>query len=164
MGQLSSSAARVAEALIRLGITTEVREMPASTRSATEAAAAVGCDVAMIVKSLVFRSVDADEAILVLVSGGDRVDEVRLADVVGQAVQRADASFVRERTGYAIGGVPPLGHERPVATYMDEGLLAHDVVWAAAGTPNAVFSVAPHELARATEAEVVSVSMPAPPS
>jgi prolyl-tRNA editing enzyme YbaK/EbsC (Cys-tRNA(Pro) deacylase) len=163
MGQLSSSAARVASALQRLGITTEVREMPASTRSAPEAAAAVGCDVGMIVKSLVFRSVDTGEAILVLASGGDRVDEGRLATVVGQGVQRADASFVRERTGYAIGGVPPLGHERALPTYLDERLLSHSVVWAAAGTPNAVFSIAPDELVRATSAKVVSVSVLTPP-
>lgn len=132
--------------------------MPASTRSAPEAAEAVGCDVAMIVKSLVFRSVTSDEAVLVLTSGADRVDERRLAEVVGEPVERANAAFVRERTGYAIGGVPPFGHDRSLRTYLDVRLLGHPLVWAAAGTPHAVFSITPDDLLRATSAQVVAVS------
>ena len=158
MAEMSRSSARVAEELNRLGAASEVRHMPDSTRTAPEAAAAVGCDVAQIVKSLIFRSVAGDEAILVMVSGADRVDESRLAGVVGDQVERATAEFVRARTGFAIGGVPPVGHSGPVATYLDEHLLDHDLVWAAAGTPNAVFSIKPAELARITSAKVVAVA------
>jgi len=156
--ELSRTSARVADELRRLGATAEVREMPESTRTADEAAAAVGCSVAQIVKSLVFRSVAADEPVLVLVSGADRVDEARLAEVVGEEVERATGKFVRERTGYAIGGVPPVGHAQPVATYLDEHLLDHALVWAAAGTPRAVFSIAPADLLRITSARVVAVA------
>ncbi|MGO9660038.1 MAG: YbaK/EbsC family protein [Acidimicrobiales bacterium] len=158
MGELSRASARVAEELRRLGAAADVREMPESTRTAAEAAAAVGCSVAQIVKSLVFRSLTADEAVLVLVSGADRVDEARLAQVVGEGVERATGKFVRERTGYAIGGVPPVGHAQTVATYLDEHLLDHTLVWAAAGTPRAVFSIAPTDLLRITSARVVAVA------
>ena len=159
MEELSRSAARVADELDRLGVTSAVRHMPDSTRTAPEAAAAVGCDVAQIVKSLIFRAVASDEAILVLVSGADRVDEARLAGVVGDEVTRASAEFVRARTGFAIGGVPPLGHDAPVATFIDEHLLDHEIVWAAAGTPNAVFPIDPAELARITSARTVAVAL-----
>ena len=155
---LGRSSSRVAEELRRLGATAEVREMPESTRTATDAAAAVGCAVAQIVKSLVFRSVVSDEPVLVLVSGADRVDEALLAQVVGEAVEQATGKFVRERTGYAIGGVPPVGHAQPVVTYLDEHLLDHALVWAAAGTPRAVFCIAPAELVRITSARVVAVA------
>ncbi|MGA3353388.1 MAG: YbaK/EbsC family protein [Acidimicrobiales bacterium] len=158
MQELSRGAARVADELHRLGVPSEVRQMPQSTRSAQEAAAAVGCDVAQIVKSLIFRSVTADEAVLVLVSGADRVDEAALARVVGGPVERATAEFVRARTGYAIGGVPPLAHIGPVVTYLDEHLLGHVVVFAAAGTPRAVFSIAPSDLLRITSARLVAVA------
>jgi prolyl-tRNA editing enzyme YbaK/EbsC (Cys-tRNA(Pro) deacylase)/mannose-6-phosphate isomerase-like protein (cupin superfamily) len=155
---LGRSSSRVAEELRRLGATAEVREMPESTRTATDAAAAVGCAVAQIVKSLVFRSVVSDEPVLVLVSGADRVDEGLLAQVVGEAVEQATGKFVRERTGYAIGGVPPVGHAQPVVTYLDGHLLDHALVWAAAGTPRAVFSIAPADLVRITSARVVAVA------
>jgi prolyl-tRNA editing enzyme YbaK/EbsC (Cys-tRNA(Pro) deacylase) len=158
MGELSRAAARVAEELRRLEVPAEVREMPESTRTAAEAAAAVGCSVAQIVKSLVFRSVTADEPVLVLVSGADRVDVARLAAVVGDEVEQATGKFVRERTGYAIGGVPPVAHAEAVVTYLDEHLLGHAVVWAAAGTPRAVFSIVPADLLRITGARVVAVA------
>ena len=133
--------------------------MPDSTRTAEEAAAAIGCSVAQIVKSLVFRAVELDEPVLVLVSGADRVDEGRLGVTIGEAVERATGRFVRDRTGFAIGGVAPVGFETPVRTLIDEGLLGHEVVWAAAGTPNSVFPISPAELVRATGAEVVSVAV-----
>jgi prolyl-tRNA editing enzyme YbaK/EbsC (Cys-tRNA(Pro) deacylase) len=160
MGELSRAAARVAEELRRLEVPAEVREMPESTRTAAEAAAAVGCSVAQIVKSLVFRSVTADEPVLVLVSGADRVDVARLAAVVGDEVEQATGKFVRERTGYAIGGVPPVAHAEALVTYLDEHLLGHAVVWAAAGTPRAVFSIVPADLLRITGARVVAVAGP----
>ena len=158
MDEPARSSARVAEELRRLGIAEPVREMPGSTRSAKEAAAALGCDLSQIVKSLVFRAVLGDEPILVLVSGADRVDETRLAEIVGGPVEQANAKFVRARTGYAIGGVPPVGHAVPLVTYLDERLLAHGLVWAAAGTPKSVFPVTPGDLVRITSAEVVAVA------
>ena len=158
MDGLAGSEGRVAEELNRLGIASEVRVMPASTRSAAEAAAAVGCDVSQIVKSLIFRSVEGDEPILVLASGANLVDESRLAQIVGGPVERATTEFVRARTGYAIGGVPPIGHLQRIDAYLDEHLLAHPVVWAAAGSPRSVFSVAPADLVRVTAAKVVALA------
>ncbi len=158
MEELSRGPSRVAEELLRLGVTSAVKEMPESTRTAVEAAAALGCDVAQIVKSLIFRAVVGDEALLVLVSGADRVDEPRLAEVVGEQVVKATGSFVRARTGYAIGGVPPVGHTQPVVTYLDEHLLDHGLVWAAAGSPRAVFPIKPADLLRITSAKVVAVA------
>ena len=126
------------------------REFPAGTRTAADAAAAVGCDVGAICKSLVFRV--GDEPLLVIASGANRVDEERFGAV------KADAAFVREQTGFAIGGVPPYGHPRPLRTILDEDLLGYETVWAAAGTPTAVFPIAPDELVRRTCATVERVS------
>jgi prolyl-tRNA editing enzyme YbaK/EbsC (Cys-tRNA(Pro) deacylase) len=154
---VSQSTELVARALRKAGIESEILEMPDSTRTAEEAAAAVGCEVSQIVKSLVFRT-EADVPVLVLVSGANRVDERRLAVVVGAALERAGAGFVRERTGFAIGGVPPLGHDHPLATYFDEDLLEHPVVWAAGGTPRSVFAAEPAELVRATGAVVIDIA------
>lgn len=124
----------------------QVVELPASTRTAAEAATAVGCAVAQIVKSLVFRSLESNHAVLVLVSGTNRVDETRLASHLGEPVAKADANFVRERTGFSIGGVAPVGHETPLRTIVDEDLLALPELWAAAGTPHAVFRLTPKDL------------------
>jgi prolyl-tRNA editing enzyme YbaK/EbsC (Cys-tRNA(Pro) deacylase) len=128
-----------------------VREFPEGTRTAADAAAAIGCEVAQIVKSLVFRR--GDEAVLVLCSGANTVDEAPLS------VAKADAAFVREVTGFAIGGVPPYGwRTAPAETVVDEDLLAHDVVWAAAGTPRSVFPLAPAELVQRTGGRVARVA------
>jgi prolyl-tRNA editing enzyme YbaK/EbsC (Cys-tRNA(Pro) deacylase) len=127
-----------------------VREFPQGTRTAADAAAAIGCEVGAICKSLVFRV--GDEPLLVIASGANRVDEARFGAV------KADAAFVREHTGYAIGGVPPYGHARPLRTIVDEDLLAYATVWAAAGTPSSVFPLAPDELVRRTGASVERVS------
>jgi prolyl-tRNA editing enzyme YbaK/EbsC (Cys-tRNA(Pro) deacylase) len=126
-----------------------VRELDDSTRTAPEAAAAVGCELGAIVKSLVFRGADTGEAVLALVSGDNRADEARISARVGETVLRADADFVRAATGYAIGGVPPVGHPAPLRTVVDEDLLRFAVVWAAAGTPRAVFPIDPAQLAAA---------------
>lgn len=157
MDELSGTASRVADELRRRGVPGKVIEVPESTRSAAEAAAAIGCDIAQIVKSLVFRAVARDEPVLVLASGADRVDEGRLTEIVGP-VEQARAKFVRDRTGFAIGGVPPVGHIAPLATYLDEHLLDHDQVWAAAGTPRAVFPIEPRQLVQVTSAKVVAVA------
>jgi prolyl-tRNA editing enzyme YbaK/EbsC (Cys-tRNA(Pro) deacylase) len=154
---LPPSAARVQEAAERLGLAIAVREMPASTRTAEEAAAACGCDVAQIVKSLVFAGRDSGRPYLFLVSGKNRVDEGRVATIVGEQLIRPKADAVRAWTGYAIGGIPPFAHHTEMATFVDQDLLAHDVVWAAAGTPFAVFSAAPRELVGAVQGRVIAV-------
>ena len=155
---LPPSAARVQAAAERLGLAIAVREMPGSTRTAEEAAAACGCDVAQIVKSLVFAGRDSGRPYLLLVSGKNRVDEARVAAVVGEPLTRPNADAVRAWTGYAIGGIPPFGHDAKLPTFVDEDLLAYEVVWAAAGTPFAVFSVAPHALAQAVGGRVIAIA------
>jgi prolyl-tRNA editing enzyme YbaK/EbsC (Cys-tRNA(Pro) deacylase) len=155
---LPRSARRVQAALRALGLPGDVRELDDSTRTAVEAAASVGCELGAIVKSLVFVGAASGEPVLALVSGDNRADEERIAAVLGEAVGRADAAFVRAATGFAIGGVAPVGHPRPLRTAMDAGLLRFDVVWAAAGHPKAVFPVAPGELARALGVEPVELA------
>jgi prolyl-tRNA editing enzyme YbaK/EbsC (Cys-tRNA(Pro) deacylase) len=138
---------RVAAAGAAMGVEVTPREFPEGTRTAEDAARAIGCDLVQIVKSLVF-TLDA-ELVLALVAGTNRLDETRLAAALGgTAVGRADAAAVKAATGYAIGGVPPFGHASPLRTVVDEDLLALDEVWAAAGTPHHVFPIAPVELLR----------------
>ncbi len=144
------------EALRGHGVDAAVTEFAESTRTAQEAAAAVGTTTAQIVKSLVF--VAGERPILALVSGANRVDLNKLGAAAGGTVRRADADAVRTATGYAIGGVPPVGHETPLITYCDETLLGYDVVWAAAGTPNAVFPIAPRDLVRISGAALVDLA------
>jgi Cys-tRNA(Pro) deacylase len=141
------NATRVAEAAAALGLTIELREFPEGTRTAEDAARAIGVAVGQIVKSLVF-TLDG-RVVMALVSGCNRLDEPRLATALGgREVGRADAAGVREATGYAIGGVPPFGHPAPLPTAIDEDLLTHDEVWAAAGTPRDVFAISPPDLVR----------------
>ena len=130
----------------------EILRFPEGTRTAAQAAAAVGCELGQIVKSLVFLC--DGEAVLALTSGSNRVDTARLGAVFGGTITRADADGVREATGYAIGGTPPFGHARPLRAVADRDLLAYDTVWAAAGTPDTVFELTPGELLRASGAEV----------
>ncbi len=143
---LKARARRVQEALAARGFAFEVREFPDSTRTSAEAAAAIGCSVAQIAKSLVFRGAQSGKAVLIVASGANRVDPAKAEALLGEAIKRADADFVREATGFAIGGVPPLGHDRPLVTLIDEALLAFEEIWAAAGTPNAVFRLSPKDL------------------
>ncbi len=153
----SRSARRVQEALAARGFDFEVREFPESTRTSAEAAAAIGCAVGEIAKSLVFRGAESDEAVLIIASGANRVDPAKAEALLGEAIGRADADFVRAATGFAIGGVPPLGHDRPLVTLIDEDLLAFEVIWAAAGTPNAVFRLSPKDLGDLTGGRVGDV-------
>lgn len=155
---LSARAKRVQEALTNAGLSCRVEELPASTRTAAEAAAAVGCAVAQIAKSLVFRGANTATPYLVIASGAHRVDELRLAEWVSEKVEKPDADFVRSVTGFPIGGVPPVGHDQPLRTLVDQAFLAFDEIWAAAGTPNAVFRIAPSDLIRVTGGEVVSLT------
>lgn len=156
---LSNAAQLIENWLAARGLPGRVREMTASTRTSAEAAAAIGCDVAQIAKSLVFRGRDSGAALLAIVSGVNRVDENKLAALIGERVGRPDADFVRAATGFAIGGVPPVGHERQIRTFIDADLLALDPIWAAAGTPVAVFSTTPSELAALTAGQVVDIKI-----
>ena len=153
---MKAAAARVQTALRALGLSSEVQELTDSARTAAEAAQACGVEVGQIVKSLVF--VAGGEPILVLVSGGNQADEGRLRALTGQPVRRADAELVRSATGFAIGGVPPVGHPRPLRTIVDRDLLGYERLIAAAGTPHAVFPLTPAELVRITGAEVADVA------
>lgn len=157
MPPLSPSAQKVQDALEALGFNLTVIEFAESTRTAQEAADRVGCQLGQIAKSLVFRGQASGKAVLVLTSGANRVDENRLARHLGEPVGRADPDFARQATGFAIGGVPPVGHPQPVKTYLDEDLLQYPTIWAAAGTPKAVFQLTPAELEKMTAGKVVAV-------
>ena len=137
--------------------THDIVTLPDSTRTAQEAALAVGCDVAQIVKSLVFRGTTSGRPVLVIACGANRVDEALVGTIIGEPIGKANANFVRENTGYAIGGVPPLGHAVAPVTLIDEDLLPFDTIWAAAGTPNAVFQLTPDDLVAMTGGQVVAV-------
>jgi prolyl-tRNA editing enzyme YbaK/EbsC (Cys-tRNA(Pro) deacylase) len=143
---LRGSARKVQEALFASGIDSRVQELPDSTRTAREAAEAIGCRVGQIAKSLVFKGVESGRPVLVIASGANRVDEALLSEAVGERVAIADADFARQQTGFAIGGVPPVGHIQEIPTYVDEDLLAFEEIWAAAGTPHAVFPLKPEDL------------------
>ncbi len=154
---LHPKAAFVQAELERSGLTCSVTEMPDSTRTAQEAADAIGTTIAQIVKSLVFRAKTSQQAVIVLASGVNRVDEKRIRELMGETIEKADADFVRDQTGYAIGGVAPLGYPQPLKTFIDEDLLQYDEIWAAAGTPHAVFKLTPAELVQISQGEVKAV-------
>jgi prolyl-tRNA editing enzyme YbaK/EbsC (Cys-tRNA(Pro) deacylase) len=157
--ELSSSAQKVQQALNLLGMSLQVVELPGSTRTAVEAAQAVGCQVGQIVKSLVFKAKRSERPILVIASGQNRVDEKRIEALIGEPLGKADADFVRQRTGFVIGGVPPVGHLEKLETYIDQDLLEFDELWAAAGTPHAVFRVKPTELLEMTGGQVANIKL-----
>ena len=140
-----------------LGDRFTVLEFDESTRTAADAAAAIGCTVAQIAKSLVFRSKRTNRPVLVIVSGASRVDEQRVATLLGEPIVRADARFVRDTTGFSIGGVPPVAHRTKPLVLIDEALAAFAEIWAAAGTPNAVFKLAPSDLVALTDGRVAAV-------
>src|SRR6266566_5432201 len=150
-----SSMSRFESWLANSGIGVSVKQFPAGTRTAVDAANAIGCDVGQIVKSLVF--VAADRPVVALVSGANRLDERRLELAAGQPVRKAGAEVVRAATGYSIGGVPPFGHATEVPVFMDRDLLAYPAVWAAAGRPDAVFEIAPKRLRQLSQAEVADL-------
>ncbi len=144
----TSSRQRVEQALTTLGLPANVTEFSASTRSSAEAALAIGCEVAQIAKSIVFRGKQTDRCVLVIASGADRIDEKKLRSELGETVTRADADFVRQRTGFAIGGVAPVGHIGEVCMLVDQHLSDVNPIWAAAGTPNTVFRLSANDLLR----------------
>jgi len=155
---LRPAAARVQSLLRAAGLEAEVVEFAETTRTSAEAAAQIGCAVAQIAKSLVFRAKATGRPVLVIASGANRVDEKAVEALLGEKIGKADADFVRDKTGYAIGGVAPVGHATPPVTFIDESLLAFEVIWAAAGTPFAVFPLAPAELQRLTGGRVAAIA------
>jgi prolyl-tRNA editing enzyme YbaK/EbsC (Cys-tRNA(Pro) deacylase) len=157
MADLRSSADRVRQSLAALGHALEIKEFAATTRTSADAAAAIGCTVAQIAKSLIFRAVGSNRAVLVIASGINRVDEKRVAAALGDRIAKADATFVRDKTGFAIGGVAPVGHTEKPITLIDEDLLQHTEIWAAAGTPNAVFRLSPQALVAMTGGRVIAI-------
>ena len=156
--ELSKNAKRVQSALATFGLDLVVVEFPDSTRTAQEAADAIGCSVEQIVKCLVFQRFPSGRSLLIAASGGNRVNEKRIKELLGEKIVRADAEFVREVTGFPIGGVPPVGHTQPIETIIDEDLMQYDEIWAAAGTPNAVFRLSPPELAQITGGKVARIT------
>ena len=145
---LSPSARRVQQALRDLGLDCVISEHATSARTSQEAADVLGCSVAQIAKSLVFRGTQSGAPVLVIASGANRVDEAKVGALLGEPIGRAKPEFVREVTGYAIGGIPPVGHVQPIRTWVDEDLLKHQTVYAAGGTPNALFPIRSSELLR----------------
>jgi prolyl-tRNA editing enzyme YbaK/EbsC (Cys-tRNA(Pro) deacylase) len=155
---LHPSAQRFQDALRTRGFACEVMEVPDSARTAQQAADAVGCKVGQIAKSLIFRGGRSRKPILVITSGANRVNEVLLSKIVAEEIEKADAEFARLHTGFAIGGIPPTGHPERLRTFIDVDLLQYDELWAAAGTPHAVFRLTPDALKRMTDGTVVSVN------
>lgn len=154
---LSASAQKVQDALTALGFDLQVVELPDSTRTSAEAAQALGCEVAQIAKSLIFRGGTTDKPILVIASGINRVNEKELGTLIGEAIEKPDADFVRKKTGFVIGGVPPVGHLESLTIFIDEDLLQLQEIWAAAGTPRAVFRLTPNDLVKMTGGQVIAV-------
>ena len=154
---LSASAQKVQDALRALGFAYEVQESAQATRTASEAARAVKCDVGQIAKSLVFKTGTTGRAILVIASGANTVNEWRIGVLLKETLEKAPPAFVREHAGYAVGGIPPLGHAKPMETFIDEDLLRHETIWAAAGTPNALFRMASADLVTMTAGRVIRV-------
>lgn len=154
---LGASVQKVQDVLRSLGFSGEVVVFSDSTRTAAEAAQAVGCQVGQIVKSLVFKGKQTHRPVLVEASGVNRVNERRVSEVIGEPIEKADADFVRQHTGFAVGGVPPIGHAEHIETFIDEDLLQYEEIWAAAGNPHAVFRLTPGELREMTGGSVIGI-------
>jgi prolyl-tRNA editing enzyme YbaK/EbsC (Cys-tRNA(Pro) deacylase) len=141
-----------------VGVDALVKEMPTTTRTAKEAAKVIGCSVAQIAKSIIFRAALSGRPVLVIASGANRVNEHHMSELIGEQIEKATPDFVQESTGFEIGGVPPVGHCRPIETWIDRDLLQFDTIWAAAGTPSAVFSIRPDQLQSITAGKIQSVA------
>ncbi len=154
---LKKSAQIIQDALNQFGLDINIKEFAESTRTAQEAADSIGCTVEQIAKSIIFKCKDSKEPLLIIASGPNRIDEKKIRKIVGQKLEKADADFVLESTGFAIGGIPPIGHKKAIKTLIDEDLLKHEEIWAAAGTPNAVFKLTPAALLSITDGTLVAV-------
>jgi len=161
---LRPAAVRVQQLLSGMGLDTQVIEFAETTKTSADAAQQIGCSVAQIAKSLVFRARQSNRPVLVIASGVNRVDERALETLLGEKIGKADADFVRDKTGYAIGGVAPVGHANPPVTFIDEDLLELETIWAAAGTPFAVFRLTPADLIRLTGGQVAKIAQTRPPA
>jgi prolyl-tRNA editing enzyme YbaK/EbsC (Cys-tRNA(Pro) deacylase) len=148
---LPASAQRVQQALAAAGADSQVIELSVAARTSQQAADALGIEVGQIAKSLIFRAVPSGRAVLVIAAGDRRVDEARIIALLGEAIERATPEFVREHSGFAIGGVAPIGHAKPMTTFIDTSLRRYAVVWAAGGTPHCVFPIAPADLVRISD-------------
>jgi prolyl-tRNA editing enzyme YbaK/EbsC (Cys-tRNA(Pro) deacylase) len=154
---LSPSPQKVQEAIKALGFTNQVVELQSTTRTSADAAQAVGCTVEQIAKSIVFQGKQTHKPILVIASGPNRVNEKRIEELISEPLGKADADYVRRHTGFVIGGVPPLGHLEQLEIFVDEDLLQYEEIWAAAGSPNAVFKLTPSDLVKMTGGRVISI-------
>lgn len=148
---------RVKEILKSFKIPIDFREFTQSTKTSQEAADAIGCKVEQIGKSIVFRGKASGKAYLVIASGKNRVNEKKLSEIVGEPIEKGDANFVKERTGFVVGGVPPFGHKESLETYIDEELFSFQEIWCAGGTPHSVFKIKPEELLKITKGVIISV-------
>lgn len=148
---------RIKEILKNFGLNCEIIEFSQTTRTSLDAAKAIGCRVEQIGKSIIFRGINSNKAYLVIASGGNRINEERFSKIVGEAIEKGNPDFVREKTGFIIGGVPPFGHKEPLETFIDEDLFLYDEIWCAGGTPNTVFKLTPQDLLKITQAKVISV-------
>lgn len=157
MGVLKESAQIVQDVIIQSGYNNQVIELPQSARTAQEAADALNCKVAQIAKSIIFRLVDSNQPVLVIASGANRVNEQQIELLLNEKLGKADAEFVREHTGFVIGGVSPIGHKNTLLTFIDEDLLQYEEIWAAAGHPKAIFQLTPNELLEMTKGTVVNI-------
>lgn len=156
---LSKSMDFVQKALNQLQVECQVLELPSSARTARDAASSIGCDVSQIVKSLIFKTQNTNKPVLILASGSNQVNEQQIEFYVGECIVKADAAFVREVTGFAIGGIPPIGHKNKInLIYIDQDLMLLKEVWGAAGTPNAVFCIKTKDLVHVTNGKIVNIS------
>ncbi|HWR08299.1 YbaK/EbsC family protein, partial [Sporomusa sp.] len=154
---LGKSAAKIQEALNKYGLELKVVTMQDSTRTCVEAANTIGCEVGQIVKSMIFRGKTSGAPVLIVASGNNRINEKKMKEYLGEAVSRPDANYVQETTGFAIGGIPPIGHVNQLKCFIDSDLFQYSEVWAAAGTPFDVFCLTPEQLATITQGKIIDV-------
>lgn len=154
---LKKSSEKVQNVLKELEFELDVVELSESTRTAQEAANAIGCTVSQIAKSIIFKGKASQKPILVVASGTNRINEKAIKELIGEKLEKADADFVLEQTGFVIGGIPPISHKNPITTFIDEDLMQYDEIWAAAGTPNSVFKLTPTILTELTKAQIICV-------
>lgn len=154
---LSKSASKVQNRLKELGFSYQIKQLPASTKSAKQAAEVAGCSIGQIAKSLIFKGKRSGKPFLIIVSGSNRANEDKIKEIVKEPVEKANPDFVRQKTGFAIGGVPPIGHTQKIDTFIDQDLLTHKEIWAAGGNSRAIFKLTPVDLVNMTEGQVISV-------
>lgn len=157
MNLQSKKTQKIKEILRQAGVEIVIKEFPDSTHTARDAANVIGCELGQIAKSLIFKGQKSGRPVLVIASGQNRVDEKKIKNFLNEEIGKADADFVLEKTGFAIGGIPPFGHSSPITTIIDKDLLQYDEIWAAAGTANSVFKIKPQDLTKITGAEILDL-------